>query len=335
MQSRFILLSLFIISYSVMLMCSSWGMESDSDSASDSSETIRMQWLEKVKDAEMFLDSLDVLQLEEEDYCGQTEGYFFTLLEAYKHSGGTSVEGRKVEVASKLRTYEVILSPHYNREKFKPEDLWDSALELEYLDINNMKQLTEAIQRGADTPPPWVFDLIQNGGSTSFQLNYHLPPKFFRLPSNFEGERFLIGGERLNPGDQQETYMLNFDRSKFPDILAKADDAAAYVCIPTGKFSTIEFDFIDNRVLHNFPVLQECVRVMNPLGVFIFRTQHDSQASYRKIKGDGEIDKVKSYLESLYNDVTVEFKADKEWATNSQKYFYNFVAKNPKHQTYF
>ncbi len=78
-------------------------------------------------------------------------------------------------------------------------------------------------------------------------------------------------------------------------------------------------------------MLQECARIINPLGTFIFRTQHNSEASYEKIKANGEIDEAKSNLEGLYNDVVVEFKADNGWTTSTEKYYYNFVAKNPKH----
>src|SRR3546814_1362375 len=103
-----------------------------------------------------------------------------------------------MKIANKVRTYEIALSRKYKGGEFKPKNLWDSEEELEFLEINNMGDLANAIQRGAPKPPQSLIEFIRNGGSTSFPLHGELPPKFFRLPSNYEGGIFSIGKERTN-----------------------------------------------------------------------------------------------------------------------------------------
>src|SRR3546814_5810891 len=73
----------------------------------------------------------------------------------------------RMKIANKVRTYEIALSRKYKGGEFKPENLWDSEEELEFLEINNMGDLANAIQRGAPKPPQSLIEFIRNGGSTS------------------------------------------------------------------------------------------------------------------------------------------------------------------------
>lgn len=328
MQYSISLRPISIIFFSLILLCSSGASESYSDEDSGNSYDYANKWHQGTLEAENFLDSFDESLLEEEDYRNNVEAYFFRLLQFYKALDFTTVPERKIEIANKIRSYEIALSQHYNGVKFRSQSLWDSEDELEFIHIDSMISLKKAVKRGAPKPSNEIIQLIQRGGSTGFSLNNYLPPQFFKLPSSFKGVRFLIGGERTNSTEHPDTYILNYDRLKYPDIVGDAQDPTCFICIPSGKFSTIEFDFIDNRVLLNMDVLQECARSISPMGILVFRTQHDSKASYKKMQP--AINQAEKNLKSIFIDVTAEPKVDEKWASDIHKFYYCFIARSPK-----
>jgi hypothetical protein len=256
--------------------------------------------------------NLNGSEMKEASYRKDIQSSFFNLLQAFHlyYSGSKCfennyVKGREESISEKLKDHETALAQYFklpcDKEKtFDPQDLWI----------------------GKD-------QLICRQDKNSYEfINCYLPPRFFRLPSNFTGEVFIVGGERKVSNDRQGDYILNADSKKLPDILGIAQNLSSYICIPGEKFSTIIFEFVNHDILLNKNVLKECNRIMKVGGKFIFKTCHNSKKFYYENKQQKDLEIAKKNIINVfenineYNKISLDEKWNKE--NSDYSYYWNF-----------
>lgn len=316
--------------------------------------------LQTIKKAELLINNFDEdTFMQNKGYREEIESNFFKFFQSYKllllreKMMGESFfyfpsPERKNEIENNIRKYEKKIAPYYVHYRGKLKDssninsnnvgeLWKNEDELEMRLIRNQGDLDDLLQElslnkgkmGWNCIANFVGsmkEILQRGGTSTLNINSFLPPKFFRLPSNFKGTKFLVGGERSCKSDKKHIYILNFNKNFHPDILGLAEDITCYMALPSNHFFEVEFDHIGNEILLDNDVLKECTRTLVPEGKFIFKTHRSTQQFYEENKE--EIEQAKRNLNNLFQDVKMEFKEDNSWGIPEGKYYYSFIATN-------
>jgi hypothetical protein len=264
----------------------------------------------------------------DEEVCKCIEASFSGLL--YQYERLTLDREEKIDLAIKIREFEFLLSKYVNAGKVNPKDLYLEGMpELEMISLNsaNIGALVAAKKIEKDIPK-WVLDVISKGGSVIRNITRCMvSPRFSRLPSAFEGNTFLVGGERSAPSTNQDCYTLNFLTSMHPDILGFAENLSSLVAIPDSKFTIIEFDFLDNTILLNEEVLEEYYRILALGGTFIFKTNHNSADYYcQKTIKDERKQAQENLMKMFGGEVMQQDKKDSSWPTKQEAYYVHFQA---------
>lgn len=201
---------------------------------------------------------------------------FSGFLHVYRMSNNTMVQQR---IAEEIRTYAPIFSSWIDNGAITQEDIWLLDMPcVEEIQVN-AENLDALLATGRISSPPADIEKgIRERREAHFvNLEPNFIPKFFRLPSSYTGQVFIIGGERHSVDDQQDVYTLNFNPSFFPDILGKAEDLTSLIAIPDSKFARISFNFIDPTNLFQDDILTEYYRMLQSNGSFEFKSMRSAE----------------------------------------------------------